>query len=98
MTASAAPRLESLEDFKLHVSMVSGKCLTLTSIQPGDTVLYLKGRIFYEVGILQNMQRLIFADTIMEDSKTMSDYNIQPEATVLLVGLMDDGNGSAASG
>ena len=98
MTASAAPRLESLEDFKLHVSRVSGKCLTLDGIQPGDTVLYLKGRIFYETCILQNMQRLIFADNIMEDSKTLSDYKIQPEATVLLVGLMDDGNGSAASG
>ena len=82
--------------------MVSGNCLTLRSLRSRDTVLYLKNLIFWQGGILQDMQQLIFEGTILEDGKTLSDYNIQPESTLHLVKIVpvpppvdDDVMGSA---
>ena len=64
--------------------MASGRILQLSGFRPRDTILYVKTLIFWHWGHLQDQQRLIFGDAILEDGRTLSDYNIHPESTLHL--------------
>ena len=77
--------MASSANFSVHVVMVSGRVLRLTGLRPRDTILYLKNLIFWQGGILQDQQRLIFGHAILEDGRTLSDYNIQPESMLHLL-------------
>jgi ubiquitin len=69
---------------QIFVRFPDNRTITL-DVQPSNSIEDVKANIQNEEGIPPNQQRLIFAGRQLEDSRTLSDYNIANGATLRLV-------------
>lgn len=68
---------------QIFVRTFANQTLTL-EVDPGDTIATVKQLIQDATGIPPSQQCLTFAGSLLEDDRTLSEYNIQKESTLQL--------------
>lgn len=69
---------------QIFIQTITGKTITL-EVESSDTIYTLKQKIHNKEGIPIDCIRLIYAGKILEEERTLSDYNIRKETKITAI-------------
>jgi hypothetical protein len=85
VAAVLAFNLSTVAAMQIGVQVVSsGETLTL-DVEPTDTIQNIRQMILDKTGMAPLDQVLIFEDQVLEDNRTLADYSIQKDSSLLLM-------------
>ncbi|XP_072103811.1 uncharacterized protein [Mobula birostris] len=58
---------------------------TTYNVMPSESVQGFKERVHRQEGVRPDQQRLLFGSIQLEDGRLLSDYNIEPQSTIILL-------------
>jgi hypothetical protein len=76
--------LEKRSTYQIFQKTLTGKTYTL-DVNPSDSIKLYKIFCYYMIGIPIDQQKIIFANKILEDNKTLADYNIFKDKQLYIV-------------
>ena len=68
----------------IKVKTLTGKTINI-DVLATSSILHVKQAVQDQEGIVPEQQKLIFAGKVLENTKTLADYNIQKDATLYLI-------------
>jgi ubiquitin C len=69
---------------KIFVRAITGQNLVICA-EPSDSINCIKMKIWFKTGFPPQEIRLVFAGRLLEDGRTLADYNIGEKSTLMLL-------------
>lgn len=82
--ALQAPQRVLPSEYQIFIVVPTGKTITIL-VYPSDTIENIKYIIYGVTKIRPENMRLVWAGVLLEDGRTLHDYNIGPESTLVVV-------------
>ncbi|WP_269514672.1 ubiquitin-like protein [Brevundimonas subvibrioides] len=80
MTAFVSPA------FAMEVFLrMPDRSVIVLQVEPSDTIENVKTKVQDQKGVPGDRQRIIFAGRELEDNRTLADYNVQANSTLILI-------------